>query len=232
MTTAAAGLCRRIAAFPPAEAADPPAEVPVPGLLPAAPGQQPFTHRPTLVAPNVGLRWTRHPLMGHLRRLPSLGGAPFEESPAERLARKEKRERQNINVTLYVASLLLVAAGALFVGTSLPAVMFCRRCLITALFYGAGSALPQRLGLRPAAVAFAGTGLALVPVAGLAMYNFAVQDGPLAWLMTSVVGTLATSLPLFARSRVLVYLSLTFVVSTAWSGVAVLGASLIGTSGP
>lgn len=45
------------------------------------------------------------------------------ESAEELQARKERRERQNINVTLYVASLLLVAAGALFVGTSLPAVL-------------------------------------------------------------------------------------------------------------
>ena len=97
------------------------------------------------------------------------------------------------------------------------------------LFYGAGFALHAKAPrLRPAAVAFAGTGLALVPVAGLAMYNFAVQDGPLAWLLTSVVGTLAyVAAALRLESRVLVYLSLTFVVSTAWSGVAVLGASLI-----
>ena len=159
-----------------------------------------------------------------------MDGAPFEESPDERLARKEKRERQNINVTLYVASLLLVAARALFVGTSLPAVLrFAGVCLITVLFYGAGFALHAKAPrLRPAAVAFAGTGLALVPVAGLAMYNFAVQDGPLAWLLTSVVGTLAyVAAALRLESRVLVYLSLTFVLSTAWSGVAVLGASLI-----
>ena len=230
MTTAAAGYAAGLPAFPPAEAADPPAEVPVPGLLPAAPGQQPFTHRPTLVAPDVGAPVDAPSFDGPFAAPPSLGGAPFEESPAERLARKEKRERQNINVTLYVASLLLVAAGALFVGTSLPAVLrFAGVCLITVLFYGAGFALHAKAPrLRPAAVAFAGTGLALVPVAGLAMYNFAVQDGPLAWLLTSVVGTLAyVAAALRLESRVLVYLSLTFVVSTAWSGVAVLGASLI-----
>ena len=157
-------------------------------------------------------------------------GSLHKESPAELLARKEKRERQNINVTLYVASLLLVAAAALFVGTGLPAVLrFAGVCLITALFYVTGLALHAKSPkLRPAAVAFAGTGLALVPVAGLAMYNFAVQDGPLAWLLTSVVGTLAYVVAAVRlESRVLVYLSLTFVVSTAWSGVSLLGASLV-----
>ena len=60
------------------------------------------------------------------------------------------------------------------------------------------------------------------------MYYFAVQDGPLAWLLTSVVGTLAyVAAAVRLQSRVLVYLSLTFVVSTAWSGMSVLGASLI-----
>ncbi|MDV8146781.1 hypothetical protein [Arthrobacter sp. B10-11] len=152
------------------------------------------------------------------------------ESPAEVQARKEKRERQNINVTLYVASLLLVAAGALFVGTSLPAVQrFAGVCLITVLFYGAGLVLHVKAPrLRPAATAFAGTGLALVPVTGLAMYGFAVQDAGLAWLLTSVVGTVAYVVAAVRlESRVLVYLSLTFVVSTAWSGVSVLGAPLV-----
>ena len=155
---------------------------------------------------------------------------PLAESPAEQLARRDKRERQNINVTLYVASLLLVAAGALFVGTSLAAVLrFAGVCLITALFYGVGLALHAKAPrLRPAAVAFAGTGLALVPVAGLAMYNFAVQDAGLAWLLTSLVGTLAYVVAAIRlESRVLVYLSFTFVVSTAWSGVSVLGAPLV-----
>ncbi|MGZ2392029.1 hypothetical protein ACVLB3_000537 [Pseudarthrobacter sp. PvP022] len=152
------------------------------------------------------------------------------ESAEELQARKERRERQNINVTLYVASLLLVAAGALFVGTSLPAVLrFAGVCLITVLFYGAGLAIHAKAPrLRPAAVAFAGTGLALVPVSGLAMYNFAVQDAPLAWLLTSLVGTLAYVVAAVRLdSRVLAYLSLTFVVSTAWSGVSVLGAPLV-----
>lgn len=161
---------------------------------------------------------------------PAAEELPLMESPAERLARKDKRERQNINTTLYVASLLLVAAGALFVGTSLPAALrFAGVCLITALFYGVGLALHAKAPrLRPAAVAFAGTGLALVPVAGLAMYNFGVQDAGLAWLLTSLAGTLAYVVAAIRlESRVLVYLSFTFVASTAWSGVSVLGAPLV-----
>lgn len=152
------------------------------------------------------------------------------ETPEEVAARKEKRDQQNINITLYVASLLLVAAGALFVGTSLPELLrFVGIWFITALFYGAGMVVHAKVPrLRPAAIAFVGTGLALIPVTGLAMYNFALHDGPAAWLVTSLLGTLVyvfTALRL--DSRVLAYLSLTFVVSTAWSGVSVLGGALV-----
>jgi hypothetical protein len=155
---------------------------------------------------------------------------PVTETPAERRARREKRDRQNINITLYVASLLLVAAAALFIGTSLPPVMrFAGVCGVTALFYGAGFVLLARVPrLKPAAVAFTGTGLGMVPVTGLALYNFALPDGPAAWLITSLIGTagyIAAAVRL--ESRVLVYLSLTFVASTACSGVSVLGGALV-----
>ncbi|SLK01273.1 hypothetical protein [Arthrobacter sp. P2b] len=152
------------------------------------------------------------------------------ETPAERQARRERRDRQNINVTLYVASLLLVAAAALFVGTGLPPTLrFAGVFAVASLFYASGFVLQSKVPrLKPAAVAFTGTGLALVPVIGLALYNFAWHNGPAAWLTTSVIGTVAYIVA--ARrleSRVLAYLSLTFVISTAWSGIAVLGAALV-----
>jgi hypothetical protein len=153
-----------------------------------------------------------------------------QESEEERRARKEKRDRQNINITLYIASLLLVAAGALFLGTNLPTLLkFVGVCGITALFYSAGFVLHRKVPrLRPAAVAFAGTGLALIPVVGLALYNFALQDGPIAWLTTSLLGLAAYSFAAVRlESRVLAYLSLTFVVSSTWSGVSVLGGALV-----
>jgi hypothetical protein len=152
-----------------------------------------------------------------------------QESAADRAARKEKRDRQNINITLYVASLLLVAAGALFVGTSLPELLrFAGVLAVTALFYAGGLVLHAKAPrLRPAAVAFAGTGLALIPVAGLALYSFLLHDGPGAWLVTSFIGTVAyVAAAVRMDSRILAYLSLTFVVSTAWSGISVLGGAL------
>lgn len=161
---------------------------------------------------------------------PAASFPSYPETPAQRQARREKRDRQNINITLYVASLLLVAAAALFIGTSLPPMLrFAGVCTVTALFYGAGFILHAKVPrLRPAAVAFTGTGLALVPVTGLALYNFALPDGPTAWLLTSLLGTVAyVAAAVRIESRVLVYLSLTFVASTAFSGVSVLGGALV-----
>ncbi|XTR53108.1 hypothetical protein ACOM2C_08325 [Pseudarthrobacter sp. So.54] len=71
---------------------------------------------------------------------------PAKDHAADRAARKEKRDRQNINITLYVASLLLVAAGALFIGAALPAALrFAGVAVITALFYAAASSCTRRL---------------------------------------------------------------------------------------
>ncbi len=152
------------------------------------------------------------------------------ETPEAAAARKAKRDQQNINITLYVASLLLVAAGALFVGTSLPELFrFAGICFITTLFYVAGLIIHAKLPrLRPAAIAFVGTGLALIPVTGLAMYNFVLPNGPAAWLVTSILGTAVYAYTAVRLdNKVLAFLSLSFVVSTAWSGVSVLGGALV-----
>lgn len=197
----------------------------------AGPVPQPSTTMPTPGLPSpVTAAATSNPALSHP---PAPRQQPWPtppESEEERRVRKEKRDRQNINITLYIASLLLVAAGALFLGTNLPTLLkFVGVCGITALFYIAGFVLHQKVPrLRPAAVAFAGTGLALIPVVGLALYNFALQDGPIAWLTTSLLGLAAYSFAAVRlESRVLAYLSLTFVVSSTWSGVSVLGGALV-----
>lgn len=202
---------------PPATTPEPPVRVtvPAPPVSPSPP-LSPLQPRPG------SLRLPGRPQVG--------GHRAVSETPAERQARREKRDRQNINITLYVASLLLVAAAALFIGTSLPPVLrFAGVCVVTALFYGAGFVLLARVPrLKPAAVAFTGTGLAMVPVTGLALYNFALHDGPAAWLITSLIGTAGyVAAAVRLESRVLVYLSVTFVASAACSGVSVLGGALV-----
>ncbi|MDI2034566.1 hypothetical protein [Paenarthrobacter nitroguajacolicus] len=152
------------------------------------------------------------------------------ETPAEVAARKAKRDQQNINITLYVASLLLVAAGALFVGTSLPELFrFGGIWFITAMFYVSGLVIHAKIQrLRPAAIAFVGTGLALIPVTGLAMYSFVIHNGAAAWLVTSLLGTILYAYTAVRLdNKILAFLSLSFVVSTAWSGVSILGGALV-----
>ncbi|MFJ4168115.1 hypothetical protein ACIPY3_01265 [Paenarthrobacter sp. NPDC089714] len=195
---------------------------PAPPMRPQQPAQPGFAAQTMAPPSSVLAGQPLPPAPQHARVRP--------ESAEEVAARKDKRDRQNINITLYVASLLLVAAGALFVGTSLPEMFrFVALWGITVLFYVAGLVLHPRVPpLRPAALAFTGTGLALVPITGLAMYNFALHNGPLAWLATSLLGTGAY---VFAavrlNNKVLAWLSLSFVVSTAWSGVSVLGGALV-----
>ncbi|WP_207343518.1 hypothetical protein [Arthrobacter sp. E3] len=143
--------------------------------------------------------------------------------------RKLKRETQNINITLYVASLLMVAAAALFVGSSLPVTArLVGIWLGTALFYGAGLLLHGRaIKLKPAAVAFTGTALAIIPFAGVATYNLGFPDAPAVWLATSLIGTVAyIYAAVRLRSRLVVYVSMAFLLSTAWSSVAIMGAAL------
>ncbi|MFJ6453635.1 hypothetical protein [Paenarthrobacter sp. NPDC091669] len=210
-----------------------PAQVPVPSSVP------PPTHLtapfPAQVpVPQSGVQPPAVPQRPVTAAQPQWAGgqqAPIRrETPEEAAARKAKRDQQNINVTLYVASLLLVAAGALFVGTSLPAFFrFAGICFITTLFYGAGLVIHAKMPrLRPAAVAFVGTGLALIPVTGLAMYNFVLPNGPAAWLVTSLLGTAVYAYTAVRLdNKVLAFLSLSFVVSTAWSGVSMLGGALV-----
>ncbi|EMY32199.1 hypothetical protein D477_021393, partial [Arthrobacter crystallopoietes BAB-32] len=132
---------------------------------------------------------------------PAAAAAWYAEEERRRAVAKERRDLRNINITLYTASLLLVAAAALFIGAGVPSaaravVIF----LVTALFYGSGMAVHALLPrLRPAGIAFTGTGLGMIPVAGLALYSFVLSDGPLAWLITSIAGTLAY---LFAAVRI------------------------------
>ncbi|MGR0158944.1 hypothetical protein [Paenarthrobacter nitroguajacolicus] len=207
----------------------PPRPAPAPSMPPPPAAHNPLPHQAQVfqppsrqTAPQVA---AQQPTAFQVHQPPVV-----RETPEAAAARKEKRDQQNINVTLYVASLLLVAAGALFVGTSLPALFrFVGIWFITALFYVSGMVIHSRVArLRPAAIAFVGTGLALIPVTGLAMYNFVLHNGPAAWLVTSLLGTAVYAYTAVRLdNKVLAFLSLSFIVSTAWSGVSVLGGALV-----
>lgn len=157
--------------------------------------------------------------------------AAVVQKPVVNLAeQKAKRDLQNINTALYIGSFLLVAAAALFVGTALPeSVRFIGVWFVTILFYVAGLSLHQYVPkLRPAAIAFVGTGLAILPFTGIAMYNFVLPNASLCWFITSMIGLIAF---VFAavnlKSQIVAYFAIAFAVSMATSSVATLGAGLI-----
>ena len=138
---------------------------------------------------------------------------------------KEQREIQNVNTILYVASFLLVAAAVLFIGANVDnSIKFVGAWLVALGFYASGMILhTTSTRLRPAAIAFIGTGLALIPFAGIATNQFMLHDPKLSWLITSLFGI---GLFLWAsfrlQSQFLAYLTLGFVFSLTTSSVAVL----------
>ncbi|NCU39027.1 hypothetical protein EOL96_08400, partial [Candidatus Saccharibacteria bacterium] len=102
---------------------------------------------------------------------------------------KQDQSVRNLNVLLFVASLLFVAAGAAFISAAMPdGIKLLGIWVLVAAFYAAGLFLQDSEKLRPAGVAFAGTGLGLLPFAGLALHQLAQMPGEIAWALTSIVG--------------------------------------------
>lgn len=152
------------------------------------------------------------------------------ETEAELAELKEKNNLKNINVTLYIASFLLVGAAALFIGAAMDeSIRFVGIWFVTIAFYVAGLAIYDNIEkLRPAAIAFTGTGLALLPFTGMAMYSLVLHDASICWFVTSVIGLIAfTFAATRLQSQVISYIAIAFGASFATSGVAILHVGLM-----
>lgn len=139
----------------------------------------------------------------------------------------EQKSRRSLNVLLSLGSLLFVAAGIAFVASDVSdATKLIGIYMVVALFYLGGHMLHARAeALRPAAVAFIGTGLALVPTLGVALSAYTNIEPSMSWLITSIIGVVAylyTALKL--QSQVVAYLSIAFSLSLFASGVGVVEA--------
>ncbi|WP_180967367.1 hypothetical protein [Zhihengliuella halotolerans] len=140
------------------------------------------------------------------------------------------RQLRNVNIALYVAAGLLIGAGLLFISFPIhPAAKLSVLGAVCALFYGGGLSIHARSrDLRSAATALTGIGLALIPVLGVAWHVLLEVEAATAWMIVSIVGSAAF---VFAsvrlRSQVVAVFALTFFVSLAWSGGAVLNRGLI-----
>ena len=142
----------------------------------------------------------------------------------------ERRTLRNLNTLLYMGSFLIVAAAGLFVTLVMPAaVKLFGLIFVTTAFYVSGLSLYERSPrLRPAAQAFVGTGLAIIPFIGFALTSLGGLSGPSAWFLTSIVGLVAYG---FAAVRLqnefISYVTMAFVLSLAMSAVSTLGLSII-----
>ncbi len=155
---------------------------------------------------------------------------PPRPTAEELAAAKERRDRRNVNITLYTACLLLVAAASLFIGAALPVTArVSGLAVVVGLFY-AGGLVVHAVGrtLRPAAVAFTGTGLALVPVLGVALDVLVLDDPARSWLITSVLGTVLFAVAAVRLdSAVVAYLTVPFLLSTVMASGAVVQRGMV-----
>ena len=155
------------------------------------------------------------------------------------------RSLQNLNTMLYMASFLLVAAASAFVATAMPSgVRLVGLIIIVVLFYGAGWVLYKTVArLRPAATAFIGTGLAILPFIGVALHLLGGVPEATAWLAVSVIGLIAyVAAAILLQSQVISYVTMAFVLSLVsstvasaslpmiWYFIALIGVSLIANS--
>lgn len=149
--------------------------------------------------------------------------APVAPARPVKVLTARERELRNINVTLYVAALLIVAAAALFLSFALPPLpKLIALFVLAAAFYSVGLYVhAAKENLKPAASAFAGTGLALLPLSAIATYETLSLSVPVVWLIFSVIGTLAVGFATIQlRSRVLAWIAVFVLVSTTMACAA------------
>lgn len=195
-------------------------QAPVQPVVPEHPGfAQSAPEQPAAASAAANLALQRTPV---IQRVP----APAQQKAAPvKVLSKRERELRNINITLYVAALLIVAAGALFLSFALPPLAKVIGLFVLAAAFYAGGLIVHatKKSLRPAAAAFAGTGLALLPLSAIATYNTVALSGPSVWLIFSVIGTVAVGFATIRlRSRVLAWVAVLILVSTAMAAAATL----------
>lgn len=144
---------------------------------------------------------------------------------------REDQEARNQNIMLFTASLLFVAAAAAFVTTTMSDMTkLIGIWMAVAAFYGVGMALHSTTKLRPAAIAFIGTSLGALPLAGIALHELMDLSAEISWLLTSVIGVIAYFYAAIRlQSQVVSYLTLAFVVSLSASLSESLSASVMWT---
>jgi len=138
------------------------------------------------------------------------------------------RNLDNINLLLYLGAFLIVVSAGIFVGYNFSVLSGVFKTIFLALFAGAFYSVGLLLflkarKLRPAGTTFTGIGLVLMPLVGLAAYNFTSLHGHGAatWFITSIF-TLAAYIATLAvtRQSYIAYLMAFTTLSTFESSVS------------
>lgn len=143
--------------------------------------------------------------------------SPGYQQPVQAPVNQRKLENTLLNLALFFGSFLIISATSLLVysvGTAPLQIMLL--CLLTVAVYVAGLATYRWVPkLRLASYSFTATGLALIPLCGVAIYRLVwPYSGSLLWLIVSLVGTLAVGLALaIMPARVMAYVGVAFMVS-------------------
>ena len=151
-------------------------------------------------------------------------------TPEEIIAQKGQASIRNSNLLLYMASFLIVAAGATFIGAAVADTLkLVGLGMVSLGFYVGGLYLyASNEKLRPAAVAFTGTGLALLPFFGIALNQYGGIEPTISWFVTSVIGTMLYYIAaIILRNQVISYLTMAFVLSFVASSVAVISLPVV-----
>ena len=146
-------------------------------------------------------------------------------SPQAPALPREHNPYQTLNIILYLASFLLVASAAALIATSMPSsVKLAGLITVVVLFYTTGMILHAKVAiLRPAAIAFIGTGLAILPFVGFALVAFSGMSPQTAWFVISAVGLVAYfAAAITLKSEVISYLTLGFTLSLSCSVVSIV----------
>ena len=156
---------------------------------------------------------------------------PADTTSAEpRTKDKQALTMRNLNVLLGLSSLLFIAAGIAFIASPLmDLVKLIGVLLIVSIFYGGGLILYIKSEkLRPAAVAFVGTGLALIPFGAVVLNVYGNVPSQWAWFVISILGFLLyAAAATIMRSQVVSYLTIGFLLSFTGSTLAVGSATMI-----
>lgn len=143
---------------------------------------------------------------------------------------KAEQTNRNLNILLYTASFLIIAAAAAFIATNTPAlVRLASLWTVISAFYLVGLVLHAKVPfLKPASIAFVGTGLALIPFAGIALSQLGGLSGGWAWCVTSIIGLICYAIATIRlSSNVVGYLTIAFSLSLATSTVAVVSGPMV-----